>query len=121
MLIHVAPARLRRCCCNIGTYEEIISDEGDDFTQMEKDVEAVEILMTKIKVGKEDIEHDQDEQPFTVRSLGLNSFRMARKRMSFFEGHRLYRKKGKKKKKKGQKKGRPKNCPSKKKGQTQKK
>lgn len=87
MLVHLAPSWLHRCGCNKGNDEETISGEEDNFANMEKDVQAVEILMTNIKKGEDDSEFDEDEDSSTIGSLAWNSFRMASERMSFFEGH----------------------------------
>jgi len=87
MLVHLAPSWLHKCCFNKGNDEESISGEESNFANMDKDVQAVEILVTWVKTDEDDIEFDEVDDPSTIGSLVWNRFQMASERMSFFEGH----------------------------------
>jgi len=85
LLVYVSPPWLHKCCCTNRINEETTSKE-DAFSNLEKDIKAVETVMAKGKTGVDDIESDEVEESSTIGSLNWKDFRLASKRMSFYEG-----------------------------------
>jgi hypothetical protein len=84
LLVYVAPPHLYNCCCNKGNGWKKTSIPKDTLANMDQDLKAVKVMMTK--TTEQNVEFDDDEESSTVSRSAFSNIRMSSTRMSFFEG-----------------------------------
>jgi len=85
LLVYVAPSQLHNFCCQKGYGEEMKSTGIDNYSCLEKELPAVELIMNKLDSDIREL--DEDDEPSTIGlSSNFRRFQIQSERMSFFEG-----------------------------------
>jgi len=85
LLVYVAPSQLHNLCCQKGYGEEMKSTGIDNYTCLENELPAVELMMNKLDSDNREL--DEDDEPSTIgRSSNFRRFQKRNERMSFCEG-----------------------------------
>jgi len=86
LLVYVAPSQLQNFCCQKGYVEEMKSTGTDTYTNLNKKLPAVELMVNKLH--SDNTELDEDDEPSTIGRLSaFRRFQILNERMSFCEGH----------------------------------